>query len=587
MFAEVGAGDTANSNRNGGKFCRYLLEPVLLAQDTISTQSDNASYTMAEQATAAPNFNLAFISSLGARQKMGMAVTIALAIAILVGTWLWSKEPPYGVLFSNLNDQDGGQIVAALQQQNVPYKISTGGGAIMVPAGVVHDVRLRLASQGMPKGGLVGFEVMENQKLGISQFAEQINYQRGLEGELARTIQTLSAVRGARVHLAIPKQTAFLRDDMKPSASVLVGLQPGRSLESAQIAGIVHLVSSSVPQLSPANVSVIDQNGNLISLQQDSIKNSSLSSNQIKYVKEVESQYQQRVETILEPLVGKGNFRAQVAAELDFSSVDQVAETYKPNPAMEATIRSQQTAESGAGNPPAIGVPGALSNQAPVPATAPITNPQVGGAAAVAGQNNNYTRNATINYEVDKTVRHTRGTPGMVKRLSVAVVVNHKKGPEKDSKPGKPPTAEELKRINDLVKEAVGFSQARGDSINVAAASFVSPEPEVLPDAPIWKDPELVALGKELGKYLIFALIAFLVWSKLMKPLFEMLAAAAQRAEAERKAAASQAKDTTEIYRATHGMATYDDKVKAARAAAQQDPKQVAEMIKGWMGANT
>ncbi|MDP3038034.1 MAG: flagellar basal-body MS-ring/collar protein FliF, partial [Rhodocyclaceae bacterium] len=459
---------------------------------------------------------------------------------------------------------------------------------IMVPVGMVHDARLRLASQGLPKGGLVGFEVMENQKLGISQFAEQINYQRGLEGELARTIQTLSAVRGARVHLAIPKQTAFLRDDLKPSASVLVGLQPGRSLEAAQIAGIVHLVSSSVPQLNPAQVSVIDQNGNLISAQQDAQKNASLNPSQLKYVRDVETQYLQRVETILEPLVGRGNFRAQVAAELDFSHVDQVAETYRPNPAAEAAIRSQQTAEAGAGNPPAIGIPGALSNQPPVPATAPLTNPQVGGAAGVGagGLNNNYTRNATINYEVDKTVRHTRGATGMVKRLSVAVVVNHKKGPENDNKPGKPPSAEELKRINDLVREAVGFSQMRGDSINVAAASFVTPEPEVVPESPLWQDPELVALGKELGKYLVFALIVYLIWTKLMKPLFEMLAAAAQRAEAERKAEATRMRDTSEAYRATHGMATYDDKVKAARETAQQDPKQVAEMIKGWMGAN-
>ena len=541
---------------------------------------------MAEQATAASAspVNLGFLSGLDARQKMGAAVAIALAIAILVGAWLWTKDPPYGVLFSNLNDQDGGQIVTALQQQNIPYKFSSGGGAIMVPTGMVHDARLRLASQGLPKGGLVGFEVMENQKLGVSQFAEQVNYQRGLEGELARTIQTLSAVRGARVHLAIPKQTAFLRDDLKPSASVLVGLQPGRSLEAAQIAGIVHLVSSSVPQLSPASVSVIDQNGNLISQQQDSLKNASLNPNQIKYLKDVEAQYLQRVDSILEPLVGKGNFRAQVAAELDFSHVDQVAETYKPNPTPEATIRSQQTAESGAGNPPAIGVPGALTNQPPVPATAPITNPQVGGAAAGAGQNNNYTRNATINYEVDKTVRHTRGPPGMVKRLSVAVVINHKKGP--DNKPGKPPTADELKRINDLVREAVGFNQTRGDSINVAAASFVAPEPEVVPEIPLWQDPELVALVKELGKYLVFALIAYLVWTKIMKPLFEMLAAAAQRAEAARKAEAGRMRDTSEAYRASHGMASYDDKVKAARDAAQQDPKLVAEMIKGWMGAN-
>jgi flagellar M-ring protein FliF len=527
------------------------------------------------------------LSRLNARQKLGAMAAIALAIAILVGAWLWTKEPPYGLLFSNLSDQDGGQIVATLQQQNVPYKYTEGGGAIMVPASMVHDVRLRLASQGLPKGGLVGFEVMESQKLGISQFAEQINYQRGLEGELARSIQTLGAVRAARVHLAIPKQTAFLRDELKPSASVLVSLQPGRALDGAQIAGIVHLVSSSVPQLNPANVSVIDQDGNLVSQQRDPLRNAGLDASQLKYVKEIEAQYVKRVEAILEPLVGKSNFRAQVAADIDFSHIDQVDETYLPNPAPDTAIRSQQTAESGQGTPPAIGVPGALTNQPPVPATAPITNPQVGGAGAGAGTNNNYSRNATINYELDKTVRHTRGTPGVVKRLSVAVAVNHKKGPVKDGVAGKPipPTADELKRINDLVREAVGFSQTRGDSINVAAASFVPPEPEMIPELPIWKDPTLVALAKEMAQYLIFAVIAWLLWTKLLKPVFGMLAAAAQRAEAEEKAAAAEAAEEATGH-AHHGP-TFDDRLKDAREVAHKEPKLVAELLREWMGAGT
>jgi flagellar M-ring protein FliF len=446
---------------------------------------------MAEPATASPAFpfGLAALSRLDARQKLMAIAMVALAIAVLVGAWLWTKEPPYGVLFSNLSDQDGGQIVAALQQQNIPYKISEGGGAILVPVGQVHEARLKLASQGLPKGGLVGFELMENQKLGISQFAEQINYQRGLEGELARSIQALGAVRAARVHLAIPKQTAFLRDDLKPSASVLVSLQPGRTLEPAQIAGIVHLVSSSVPQLSPANVSVIDQDGKLISQRLDGFKNDNLNPSQLGYVREVEAQYVKRIETILEPLLGKGNFRTQVAAEIDFSHVDQVEESYQPNPAPKTAIRSQQTSESGAGSPPALGVPGALTNQPPVPATAPITTPPVPGATATGGAaSGNYTRNATINYELDKTVRHTRATPGAVKRVSVAVAVNHKRPLGNDGKPGKavPPSAEELKRINDLVRESIGFDEKRGDTINVAAASFVQSEAEALPETPLW-----------------------------------------------------------------------------------------------------
>jgi len=544
---------------------------------------------MAEQATAVPAFpfSLGTLSRLNARQKLAAMAAVALAIAILLGAWLWTKEPPYGILFANLTDQDGGQIVTNLQTQNIPYKYTEGGGAILVPVGMVHDVRLRLASQGLPKGGLVGFEVMENQKLGISQFAEQINYQRGLEGELARSIQTLGAVRAARVHLAIPKQTAFLRDELKPSASVLVSLQAGRTLDGAQIAGIVHLVSSSVPQLNPASVSVIDQDGNLISQQKDLNKNMGLDANQLKYVKEVEAQYQKRVEAILEPLVGKSNYRAQVAAEIDFSQIDQVAESYKPNPIPETAIRSQQAADSGVGNPPAVGVPGALTNQPPVPATAPLTNPQVGGVGSGIGNaNNNYTRNVTVNYELDKTVRHTRGGPGEVKRLSVAVAVNHKAGPVKDGKPGKslPPTAEEIKRINDLVREAVGFNEKRGDSINVAAASFVAPIPELIAELPIWKDPTLIAFAKEAVQYLVFALIAFLVWSKLLKPMFEMLAAAAHRVEAEENAAAERAEETIEGHHANKGP-RFEDQLKEARDVAHKEPKLIAELIKEWMGA--
>ena len=549
---------------------------------------------MAETTTGSPlsaisiNRLQQLLANLTQTQKLGAMAAVALAFALLIGAWLWAKEPPYSVLFSNLSDQDGGQIINTLQQQNIPYKHAETGNAILVPAAMVHDVRLKMASQGLPKGGMVGFEIMENQKLGISQFSEQINYQRGLEGELARTIQTLGSVRAARVHLAIPKQTAFLRDEMKPSASVLVSLQPGRSLDVGQIAGIIHLVSSSVPQLNPANVSVVDQDGALISQQRDPFKNAGLDASQLKYVKEIEGQYLKRVEAILEPLVGKGNFRAQVAADIDFSHIDQVAETYKPNPLPETAIRSQQTAESGLGNPPAAGVPGALTNQPPVPATAPITNPQVGGAGAGAGGNkdNNYTRNATINYEVDKTVRHTRGTPGEVRRLSVAVAVNHKKGLDKDGKPGKPlpPSTEEIKRINDLVRDAVGFSQTRGDSISVAAANFVPPEPDALASLPLWKDPDVISIARDLGKYLLFAVLAFLVWLKLIKPIVDMLTATAHRIEAEEEAKASEIESGENTESGPHPP-TFEERIQAARDATHANPKVVAELLREWMNA--
>jgi flagellar M-ring protein FliF len=353
-----------------------------------------------------------------------------------------------------------------------------------------------------------------------------------------------------------------------------------------QVAGIVHLVSSSVPQLVPSNVSVIDQDGNLITQTPDPLKNAGLDPGQLKYVKEIEAQYLKRVEAILAPIVGKSNFRAQVAAEVDFSQIDQVAETYKPNPAAETAIRSQQTSESNQGGAQAMGVPGALTNQPPVPATAPITNPQVGAGAGGAGQGGNFTRNATINYEVDKTVRHTRGVPGVVRRLSVAVAVNHKPGPEVKGKPGamQPPSADELKRINDLVREAVGFNQSRGDSISVAAASFVPPEPDLVPELPIWKDPEMIALGKELGKYLVFALIAFLIWRKLLQPIFEMIAATAHRVEAEEEKAAEEALEG--LGEEGPREPTFEELLEEARGVAHNDPKLIAELIKEWLGAS-
>lgn len=531
---------------------------------------------------------LAAFGRMSPTQRLGVLAAVALAIALLVGGLLWAREPPYGVVFANLTEKDGGQIVAALEQQNVPYRISEGGSAILVPAGQVHDVRLRLASQGLPKGGLVGFEIMETQKLGISQFAEQINYQRALEGELARSIQSLAAVKGARVHLAIPKQTAFLRDEQKPTASILVALHAGRTLDPAQVAGIVHLVSSSVPQLVPTNVSVVDQDGNLVSEARDGARNTGLDPAQIKYVRDIEQEYRRRIEAILAPMVGIQNVRAQVAADVDFSQTEQVAETYRPNPNPETAIRSQQTVESsstsGAG---AVGVPGALTNQPPVPATAPITNPAVAGGAAGGGQAPaSFSKNATINYEVDKTVKHTKGAPGMVRRLTVAVVLNHKQ----DAARGKasPLSDAELKQATALAQQAVGFSKERGDTVNVANVSFAAAEREAVADTPVWKDPWLLATAKEIGKWLVFAVLAWLLWTRAFKPLFEMFAAAAHRVEAEQTAAAEVATASGEGRHAgAHHGRSYDNKLQQARDLAKQDPKLVAGVIKEWVGGES
>lgn len=539
------------------------------------------------------------LNRLTQQQKLMGAVAVALLISVLVGGVLWTREPPYAVLFSNFEERDGGDITAALVQQNIPYKLSDNGRAILVPQAQVHDVRLKLASAGLPKGGLVGFEIMENQKLGISQFAEQINYQRGLEGELSRSVASLASVQGARVHLAIPKQTAFLRDDQKASASVIVNLRPGRMLETAQIAGIVHLVSSSVPQLNPANVSVIDQNGNLISQKRGTLADAGLDPGQRTYVRELENDFVKRVQAILAPVVGSENVRAQVTADVDFSQVDQVAENYTPNPTPTTAVRSQQTSETGNGMPGALGVPGALTNQPPAPATAPITNPPVppgtagaaGTTAMAATSNIAYSRNATVNYEIDKVVKHSKGVPGTIRRLSVAIVINE---PTKtDAKSGKsvpdPLPEAKLKQINELAREAIGFSTERGDTLNVAAAPFAPEKANDMSGPPLWQDAEFIALAKELLRYLVIGAALFYIWTKWLQPLIERMVPPAPRELTEEEKAAKEAEEMVDMQSIEiHDAHTiYEKKISAAREFAKRDPKAVAHMIKEWMDAGS
>ena len=516
-------------------------------------------------------------------QKLSAIVVLALVAALVVVGWNWSRAPSYAVLFSNISERDGGAIIGALQQMNVPFKFSESGGAILVPQQQVHEMRLRLASQGLPKGGLVGFEIMETQKLGLSQFIEQINFQRALEGELSRSIQSLAAVQGARVHLAIPKQTAFLRDEQKPSASVLVNIHAGRNLEPGQVAGIVHLVASSVPLLTPDHVSVIDQNGNLLSSEAGRGRGAGLDASQLKYVQEIEASTIARIENILSPIVGPGNIRAQVTADVDFSQAEQVAETYKPNPATDTAIRSQQISEAGAGaQQGASGVPGALSNQPPAPATAPIVAPAAGtpaAAQAAAAQQANARKDATINYELDKTIRHVRQSVGAIKRLSAAVVVNQRKETAQDGKVSyKPLTAKELAQINDLVKEAMGYNKDRGDTLNVANSPFATGEKEVAPDTPVWKNPTLIGWLLEGLKYLAFAGLAGYLFFGMVKPFLRGLMERAMTMPEPVAEGAGQAMPT--------GQVGYEQKVEMARDLARQEPKVVANVIKEWVGGN-
>ena len=552
------------------------------------------------------------------QQKIVLMVAIAGLIALAVAASTLLKQPDYRILFSNVSERDGGSIIAALEQMNIPYRFNDGGSAILIPSPRVHEVRLRLATQGLPKNGGVGFELMENQKFGISQFAEQINYQRGLEGELARTIQSIAAVQSARVHLAIPKPTVFLREELKPSASVMLNLHSGHTLEQTQIIGIQNLVAASVPNLTAASVTLIDQSGALLLKVKSRLQEAGLDPVQLQYVQEIEANTVKRVEDILLPIFGKGNARVQVAADIDFSQSEQTAETHRPNAVPpEASIRSQQTSETVNASPsPAAGVPGALSNQPPVPPTAPITSPPVAGTTGAAGQPGKQPpipgqinaagveaavgsigapistrKDSTVNYEVDKTIRHTKHSIGVIKRLSAAVVVNHRK----DAKGVMKPLPEaELKQINDLVKEAMGFNKERGDTVSVANAPFTAPEPgEVAP--PLWKDPENIELFREMFKYLLMTAIAAWLVFKVIRPLMHVMLPPPPPPPPE--------PEPTEFELGGHidtddeeGMEeeekpeseseALDRRIAEIQALAQEDPMAVANVIKEWMGVN-
>jgi flagellar M-ring protein FliF len=503
-------------------------------------------------------------------QKLGLLVALAGAASLVAAWWLWSQTPDWRVLYSNLSDRDGGAVVGALSQMNVPYKVAEGGGAILVPVGQVHDVRLKLASQSLPKGSIVGFEILDGQRLGATQFQEQIAYQRALEGELARSIQSLAAVSGARVHLAIPRTTSFLRETQKPSASVLLNMQPGRSLERIQIAGIVHLVASSVPELATRNVSVVDQNGTLLSMAPANDPGAALDAGQLAYVNQIEVALARRIEEILEPMLGRANVRAQATADIDFSVQESTAETYRPNAdKQDAALRSQtvsEQAESRGGGASVGGIAGAASNQ-----------PAATQAAGSAGGNSK--RETNTQYELDRTVKKVRQPVGVLRRVSAAVVVNHRHGTDADGKAVSTPlNAEEMKQIEALVKEAMGFNPSRGDTLNVANAAFAVDKAPPAEEAPLWKDPALVATAKDMGKSLAVAAVVLYLLLGLLRPLLRNLAAAG---------AAPPALDQVDgAAQAQLPGGPREDPVLAVRALARQDPKRVANVVKTWVSAN-
>ncbi|MBG6070491.1 MULTISPECIES: flagellar basal-body MS-ring/collar protein FliF [unclassified Polaromonas] len=561
---------------------------------------------------AAASSTLPFLEQLRANPRLPLIIGASFALAVIAAMWMWSRQPDYGVLYTNLSDRDGGAIIASLQQMNIPYKFAGGGGALLVEASKAPEARLKLAAQGLPKGGTVGFELMDNQKFGTSQFAEQINYQRALEGELARSINSISAVESARVHLALPKPSLFVRDQKKPSASVVLSLHRGRSIDEGQISAIVHLISSSVPELSAKSITVVDQGGNLLSAANSGTRGLDVS--QLKYTQEIEQGYIRRIEAILQPLMGATNVHAQVAAEIDFSVVENTNETYRPNQAPgSAAIRSEQSSESSQpGMGAAGGVPGALSNQPPVNPVAPIVTTPAGqampatpatpgalvapaapaSAAPPAASTGTARKDGTINYELDRSIRHVQQGAGSVKRLSAAVVVNFRSvADSKGKRTAQALTALELEQVNNLVKEAMGFSTERGDSLNVVNSAFASDTIEVV-ELPLWKQPENIELAKNGGNYLMLALLALFVWFSVLRPLLRHFLKPAQVSlpAPGKEASVAQAdpeQTRLKVEAQAQGQERQEQRhlenTKYAQDMAQKDPQIAAALMKHWM----
>jgi flagellar M-ring protein FliF len=538
---------------------------------------------------AAAEGGLARLAALPGPAKFKLGLGVAGLVAVLAALSLWSSRGDYKVLYANLSEKDGGAIIAQLSQMNIPYRHADGGNAILVPSGQVHDARLKLASAGLPKGSVVGFELMDSARFGQTQFQERLTFQRGLEGELTRSILALGAVQAARVHLALPQQNGFFREQQKPSASVLVTLHPGRALDRAQIAGIVHLVSSSVPELTPKAVSIIDQSGALLSGPSDNASGQGLDAQQLQYVQQVEQSYHKRVVDILEPIVGRDNLRATIAAEIDFSQSESTSEQFRPNQGNEpAAVRSSQVSESGSGAQSApSGVPGAASNQPPVPATAPINGASAPLQAAAAGTSGgNSRREAVTNYEVDKTVRVTRNSTGNVKRLNAAVVVNHRVNTAPNGKTTSTPLSnDEVEKLTALVQEAIGFSKERGDSVKLINAPFKQDAIPKPADLPIWQQDWLLDLLRTGATPAALVLVAMMFVFGFVRPALK--AAQPAPATAARGNNLNLVADepvalpggTTPMLEAPRT----DERLVTARQIAKDNPAAVANIVRGWV----
>lgn len=539
------------------------------------------------------------LGGLSVVKQIGLMVGLAISIALGLWVVLMTQEPDYRPLYTDISHLEAGQVSDLLQRENIRFKVDTASGMILVESAQIHQARMKLAAEGFPTGNTLGYELLDKEQgFGTSQFMEKTRYYRSIEGELARTISSMNRVRGARVHLAIPKRSVFVNDSRKPSASVFVELYPNQSLERMQVASIVHLVASSIPELQDKHVTVVDQRGQLLS---DTGEDSdiALAAKQLDYAKQLEQKYIDRINGILDPLVGREGFKVQVSADIDFSKTEQTSEIFNPDlPA----VRSEQTLSEvvgpGAAN---AGIPGALSNQPPGAATVPEQAGEANGEETTAS--GNVRKQATRNFEVDRTISHTRHQVGVVKRLTVAVVVdNIMMPPPADAETNEPQsvplTAEELERIRVLVRDAVGFNAARGDSVTVVNQPFRRYSPEQIEDIPapsLWEQPWFWDLVKRGGGFLLLLILIFGVLRPILKKLAEAgrddsLAALESQLDQGLLAGAGAGGETPEVTLAGSGNpllpgpdASYDQHLDAVKIMVAEDPRRVAQVVKTWI----
>ena len=531
-----------------------------------------------------------------------IGLMLGLAISISLGMWivLMSQEPDFRPLYTDISHLEAGQVADLLQRENIRFKVDTASGMILVESDKSHQARMKLASEGFPSGNTLGYELLDKEQgLGTSQFMEKTRYYRSIEGELARTISSMNRVRNARVHLAIPKRSVFVNDSRKPSASVFVELYPNQSLERMQVASIVHLVASSIPELEDKHVTVVDQRGQLLS-ETDSDQDIALAAKQLDYAKTLEQKYMDRIEAILDPLVGREGFKVQVSADLDFSQTEQTSEFFSPDlPAVRSEQTLSEVVGADGGN---AGVPGALSNQPP----GAVTVPEQAGAgaegegAATAG---NVRKQATRNFELDRTISHTRHQVGVVKRLTVAVVLDNllmppAEGSNTNEPQSVPLTEAELERIRILVKDAIGFSAARGDSVSVVNQPFRKYIPEDLteiPPTPMWEQPWFWDLAKRGAGFLLVIFLIFGVLRPILKKLADsgredsLVALESQLGEGLLAGAGAGGGPSDVTLSGTSNPllpgpdASYDQHLDAVKSMVADDPRRVAQVVKTWI----